>query len=425
MKKKLLQIELNEFSYDLLSKYSLKYELKNINKLLELNHANIYTQEKIEHRELDPWVQWVSIHTGEPLICHGIRYLGESTNKLRINQIWDQLAQSNIKTGLWCLMNVKYIPHENISFYLPDPWCSNQNSKPSILNEMIALPEYYSRNYLNLSIWKLLTSFLKSTKFIIKKCTLKDIFQNITILINSIKYIKQYTIVLFAIFDLFSTIVFVRFRKKYQPDYSIIFINCIAHMQHHNWINECGNNINLYVFRIIDKILYLLTKDMDESDGLILMNGFSQRYENSEYYCYRQKDPYEFFNQLDIPYIEIKVGMTNDSIITFKSVEDLELAKNILEETYINDIKLFYVDIVSLSNKELFYRVDIRDNIDVNTFYTINNIRRIFYNDFVKIANRTGSHIPKGDIFFNNIHIEDNIRNDQLNKYIKEFFNEV
>ena len=103
-KKNLLVIELNEFSDELLQKASRELGLKNIQKILTLeNSVTISTNEK-EHHGLDPWVQWVSVHTGVPNELHQINHLGETRN-LKFPQIWDLLDEEGYSSGLWGLMN--------------------------------------------------------------------------------------------------------------------------------------------------------------------------------------------------------------------------------------------------------------------------------------------------------------------------------
>ena len=53
----MLIIELNEFDPNFLREASELLELKNIKKILKLNHSKTTTNEKIEHHGLDPWVQ--------------------------------------------------------------------------------------------------------------------------------------------------------------------------------------------------------------------------------------------------------------------------------------------------------------------------------------------------------------------------------
>jgi hypothetical protein len=57
----LLCVHLNEFNYEYLEKGANKYQCKNIQKLLKLEKIKTITKDKQQNKNLDPWVQSVSI----------------------------------------------------------------------------------------------------------------------------------------------------------------------------------------------------------------------------------------------------------------------------------------------------------------------------------------------------------------------------
>ena len=423
MNKKLLQIELNEFSFKLMHDYANKYNLVNINYFLGLHHIKTYTNEKVEHRDLDPWIQWVSVHTGMALSEHNVRYLGSVHSTTRLNQIWDRLSKSEITSGLWSLMNSKYHEDKNILFFLADPWSSNGYVKPHNLEDMVGLPTYYARNYSNLSITMLTLKTIKLLRFIKREKLFLSIASFYSIFLHALLHIRHISIILFALFDLISTLVFCAYKRKFDPDYSVIFINCVAHMQHHCWVQKPGWNINLFVFRVVDKIFSLLKAVVKDNEALILINGFTQEYESNDYYCYRQIDPYKFIKNTNIQFNSIQQGMTNDSLIKFDSPVQMEEMRELLSEAIMNGVKIFYVDIYDSDKLILFYRIDIKDKVFNNANFIFGNKILRFYDEFKLITNRTGSHISDGDIFCKNIEIADRIKNDQINNAIISYYN--
>ena len=68
----MLIIELNEFDPNFFKRVSEELNLQHINKILSLKHGSTFTDEKVEYQGLDPWVQWVSIHTGKSFKEHKI-----------------------------------------------------------------------------------------------------------------------------------------------------------------------------------------------------------------------------------------------------------------------------------------------------------------------------------------------------------------
>ena len=77
-KKKLLAINLNEFNLEFLNYGSKKYNCKNIIKFLKLQKIRTYSSDKIQDKNLDPWVQSISINSGIKSKKHKIYNLGEN-----------------------------------------------------------------------------------------------------------------------------------------------------------------------------------------------------------------------------------------------------------------------------------------------------------------------------------------------------------
>ena len=82
--KKLFLFELNEFNFDFLKKYSKIYNLKFLKKLLKLQYKKLKCDSLREMQGLDPWTQWVNIHTGKTS-KHKLLQIGES-QKLNIHR---------------------------------------------------------------------------------------------------------------------------------------------------------------------------------------------------------------------------------------------------------------------------------------------------------------------------------------------------
>ena len=57
------------------------------------------------------------------------------------------------------------------------------------------------------------------------------------------------------------------------PDFTILFLNSLAHNQHHNW-NESDKKL-LACFKVLDRIFYKLTKAGIFEKPFIIANGLS------------------------------------------------------------------------------------------------------------------------------------------------------
>ena len=112
----MLIIELNEFNRDFLEKGANTLNLKNLSYVLKLDSSTTESVEKREHHGLDPWVQWVSIHTGKKLENHGI-IRNSDVEKLKFKQFWEILGEKGISTGIWGAMNAKKMIQKGVIFF--------------------------------------------------------------------------------------------------------------------------------------------------------------------------------------------------------------------------------------------------------------------------------------------------------------------
>ena len=107
-----------------------QYKCKNIKKFLKLKNIKTFCVDKIQDKNLDPWVQNISVNSGQRSSKHRIFNLGEKIPKNLI-QIWDYLSKNNYKCGVWGSMNTNFKDNKNIKIFMPDPWNNNTNLKLS------------------------------------------------------------------------------------------------------------------------------------------------------------------------------------------------------------------------------------------------------------------------------------------------------
>lgn len=115
--RRLILLELNELCPQLLDTFIAQGHLPNFDRLQKASRKFItHTTEEL----LEPWVQWVTVHTGVPLSEHGIVDLDEA-DKLRHPAFWETLDPVLLLSP----MNVKFAQGGE-SVFLPDPWAASQ-----------------------------------------------------------------------------------------------------------------------------------------------------------------------------------------------------------------------------------------------------------------------------------------------------------
>lgn len=422
MKEKILLIELNEFNIDLLKRGAEKLGLRNIKKILKFNHSETFSEDSLESQGLDPWVQWVSVHTGKTSTIHKVLRIGD-VPKLEFPQIWEKLSERGISSGLWGLMNASRNSAKKCKFFLPDPWAFTQTAYPDSLNYYLDLPRYYSKNYIVPSKIKLIKGFLKFIYFFLRKkmflgflqvsmkallITLKNGFKNIT---------------LFSLFDMFNTFTFLKYKKVKNPDLSIIFLNSLAHLQHHFWNDHHINNEMNMCLRVLDDIFGLLLNSIKGNESIIVINALSQRNVFKKgIYIYRQKDSKNILSVLNIKYKSFEEGMTNDGHIFFNSLEQCNYAFLILSNAKINDNALFYVERDKKDKNKLFFQCCYKNKVGVNDHFITNDKLFRFFDYFTLIRERTGEHVNKGDILSEKLYFPKKLKNHEIYEYLYKHF---
>ena len=116
----LLFLELNEVNFDFLRAYADGGQLPTFKALLDAARLRRSPTSEQKYEELEPWIQWVTAHTGMTLAEHGVFRLGDIV-KHDIPQIWEQLEQRGLRVGAISPMNAKNRLRDP-AFFVPDPW---------------------------------------------------------------------------------------------------------------------------------------------------------------------------------------------------------------------------------------------------------------------------------------------------------------
>ncbi|MDZ4677677.1 MAG: alkaline phosphatase family protein [Oligoflexia bacterium] len=425
--KRILLFELNEYNKDLLTEASKALSLKNIQKVLTYPQSTTRTSDTYDSNFLEPWVQWVSVHTGTPSSEHQIKHLGDVPH-LGAPQIWEVLSQKGVTSGVWGAMNASRNNAAHCQFFLPDPWTFSEPGYPSELNKLLDFPRYLAKNYLDISKTKSTSKLFKFLSvFFSSKVTLAFLTELPKAIKNLIKYKGEHFVAI-SFTDYILTLVFLEYRRRYNPQFTILFLNSIAHVQHHHWHGEDYKNNERLVFCLeyIDRILGHVLKELDEDDVFIMLNGLSQMNTNKEkpWILYRQFDQGRFLETAGVEVLRVEPHMTYDAHVFFQAKEHCLKAQEILKNAKINGQALFLVESYDADPLKLFYRINFFDKVAGDAVLEINGQKFKFFELFQSIVTRTGKHIPVGTIYSNAPDLPKNMYNHELYKYIVDFYDQ-
>lgn len=378
--------ELNEFNMKLLD--SKKNKFANIKSLLNNKNYKTKITDKLNSNFLEPWSQWISIHTGIKAEKHGINHLGD-TSFINYKQVWEINENINL---VWGCLNSKKGTRNEINFF-PDPWSIDENTNiyktQNILNFLrYSVQNRYKKNYLKILYLFILaiTDYFYHLKFKILKCF------KFLIGTNSASE-------LYSIFEYLNFLIFLEISKSKKIHTSIFFANLLAHYQHYYWDNQNERKIN-WCLKIVDNMLGECFKNFED---VIVMNGLSQEntLNKKNNYIYAPKNGFlDFLKKFDFDFKDVIPCMSYDCIVLFKNLNEKKKFIKLIDNFEIDEKnkKIFHCDDYPDYNR-LFLRLDYFN--EENVFFLYNNKSFKFNNYFNIIALRTGKHIQTCDFIRN------------------------
>jgi hypothetical protein len=227
---KTILLEVNEINFTFIDKYIELGELKNFKALFE-KHSYTKTIAENEQRNLEPWIQWVTVHTGKNFDEHKVFRLGDGV-KDDVKQIWEVLEEKfDIDVAAISPMNAA-AKAMNSAFFMPDPWSSDVVIGSWDLKLLFSAVKQIVNDNAKDKIE--FSSYLKLAVGFIPNFRMKNVAKYIKLFYLSRKS-KWYK----AIFlDRILMDTFITQWQRYQPDFSTLFLNAGAHIQHHYMYNS-------------------------------------------------------------------------------------------------------------------------------------------------------------------------------------------
>jgi hypothetical protein len=418
----LLIVELNEFNPDLLARMSERLGLKNIQIALGFRHSTSTTDDRIEHQGLDPWVQWVGIHSGKPTCEHGIRRLG-LTGIQTSPQIWNAVADRGYSWGVWGVMNAPLGHRGGCRFFMPDPWSFEEVPYPDFLNDLLALPRYAARNYLEMDRKQVFVAALRLARFFAPPKHWGLLLRFSECAARSMYATGPSVHALASLLDYLSVLYFIRLRREHRPNLSMIFLNHIAHLQHQFW--RAGEELHAEMklgLELCDSILGMLLADRQACEGFILMNGLKQKnVEGQGFFVYRQLDPQAAVESIGVTGGRVEQNMTHDATILFTTTAQADCAVKLLNECRLSDgSKAFFVE--RQASNRVFYQLAFEHKVMPDVMLICGNFSQRFHDAFQLVCERTGAHVPEGDIYSDGIAVPCSIKNHETYEHVLAHF---
>ncbi len=402
--KKLILIELNEINFDIVKKYIADgYILESFSKIIESNL--IVTKSEGEYDNLEPWIQWPSVHTGLKYEEHNVFRLGDFINSNK-QQFFEKVESAGYTVGAISPMNASN-NLKKAAYFIPDPW-TRTKTDGSFMSKSISEAVSQAVND-NSSAKITISSILKIGLAFLILVNPMRMMGMISYAFGAIK--KPWRRALFL--DKFLHEVHLTFLKRKKPNFSTLFLNAGAHIQHHYYYNSPYieskdlENPEWYIKRYEDpflemlKVYDLILKDIlaIPDAEIIVATGLSQEPYNYLKFYYRLKDHKSFLSQIDIYPKSVDPRMTRDFLITFNTKDEAHKAETVLENVKFEDGTRLFGEIDNRGN-DLFVVLTYPNEIkkESQVFYGSKSIS--IFDNVTFVAIKNGEHQAKGFAYF-------------------------
>lgn len=181
---------------------------------------------------LNPWVQWVTVHTGVPLDEHGAMRLGDGRHVTQPT-VGEIASAGGVRVWLCGPMNIA--PRRPLlGAYLPDPWAIDAAPQPASLEPFFRFVQASVQEHSNPSARLSLRHALSFSWFLLRHglrpATVAATARQLIAERRGRARWKRA-----ALLDRFQWDVFRHYLRTDGPAYATFFSNSTAHLQHHHW----------------------------------------------------------------------------------------------------------------------------------------------------------------------------------------------
>ena len=351
MTKQVLFLEFNEINFESVAFYCARGRLPNLQQLIDSTGGWLTTTSEQQHEHLEPWIQWVTAHTGLSLAQHGVFRLGDIVAH-DIPQIWERLESLGLKVGAISPMNAKH-RLSSPAFFVPDSWTSTEISAPRGLKRLCsAISQAVNDNA---------QSRLTASSAYALVCGI-------------LRYALPYNYAAYAalalgshrrpwrkamFLDLLLSDIFVRQVQQTAPQFASLFLNAGAHIQHHymfcsesyqgphrnpEWYVPSGLDPVREVYELYDRVLGQVRRAFPRA-RVMLATALHQEPHAEVTYYWRLKAHGEFLKSINVPFSRIEPRMSRDFVVHCVDYETARIAAERLRQaSALDGTNLFDVD---------------------------------------------------------------------------------
>jgi hypothetical protein len=403
----LLVIQLNEVNFDLVEKYLAKYELPGFRRLMS-EFTRVETFAEQDYDELEPWIQWVSAHSGKQFCEHRVFRLGDGAHS-DIPQVFELLEQQGLKVGAISPMNARN-ELQRPCYFIPDPWTDTKSDVSGFSQRLTAMLQQTVNENAQGKIS--VASVLTLVEAVVRSFDVAGTGRLLKLIAKTKKRRWYKALIL----DHLIHLVHLHLLRKTRPDVSFLLLNAGAHIQHHYYFNSPfagtdNRNPAWYVSMVVDPVLDMLKvydrmlldylAMHDKGCRLMVATGLTQTPYGHVKFYYRLKNHTQFLSAVGICHARVLPRMTRDFEVSFTDKALAQDAVRILRSVRLErDGRKIFSEIEDRGLR-LFVTLTYPSEVLASDCVVFDGGRmECFLDQIAFVAIKNGMHSTKGFAFF-------------------------
>ena len=408
-------LEFNELTPSLMDKFIAEGRLPNFDRFRR--ESRVFITEAAEREPyLEPWIQWVTVHSGQSYAQHGVFHLDEG-HKLAAPMIWDALAERGHASWICGSMNPSR--KDSRTAVLPDPWCTKVDPWPEELDTFFQFVRMQVLEHTNERMPLGARDYLRFLTFM---ATHGLSFRSIHAAISQLLAERRDPDCRWkrvVLLDRLQLDVFKYFHRRLKPAFSTLFLNSTAHYQHAYWDrmepeqfgadpseahDDSRSEAILFGYEQMDTLLGELVESCGSDTTFILSTALSQEawidhQSQSGGTLYRPKDIAEFARAMRVAgRYTVAPVMTEQFHLEFQDDGAAVEAEQHLGGLRVEGEPLMFIE---RQGRRVFAGCALRRDVPADARISLGDSQVPFFDLFYKVpTEKTGMHHPDGLLWF-------------------------
>jgi len=306
--RKVLLLEFNEITWTVADRFMRDGKMPHLQRLR--GEGTAAAPEALERPPfLDPWISWVTLHTGVDRSVHGALVLEQDVTTIRAKRTWDYALEGGKSIGVFGSISA-YPPRPVPGFMVPGPFAPGPETYPKYVEPVQALNRKYTQVHHKNAKADTIFDMAKQGVDLLRlglspETCAKIALQLATEKVKPHMHWKRVTLQPLVNFDFFTTL-----YNRYRPDFATWHSNHAAHFQHHYWRawDDTGFTVPAtedekrkfggameHGYRVVDELIGRFMGLIDDDTVLVVASALGQKPYSNELYpegkvCVKFKD---------------------------------------------------------------------------------------------------------------------------------------